>query len=152
MSSYLAQWYDPGVKLKEGDTIERIQREERERLTRLLEVCRAAQKMPRRVGPDANSDELAADRKTAKRIAHVAEQCLIAWGGPVQLTGADVSREAAQVKWRRWWEEHNTWLNNRTTYVATWGEKRGETRWAKGCVVKFNNEARWLEYALREAT
>lgn len=149
MGSYLAQWYDPGQKLREGDNPETITREERERLTKLLEVCRMAQRIPRRVGNDATSDELALDRKTAKRIAHVAEQCLSAWGGPLALVG-DVNREAAQVKWRRWWDDHQVWLTNRTKYVATWGEFHGETRWAKSAVVRLANERRWLEYALRE--
>jgi hypothetical protein len=146
--SYLAAWYDPGLKIKDHDTIETIAKEERERLTKLLEVCKRSQTIPRRVGTDANSDELSADRRRAKRIQHVADQCLGAWGGPVTLT-QDVNREAAQVNWERWWEEHQVWLSNRTKYVATWGQLRGETRWAKSAVVRLNNEQRWLEYALR---
>lgn len=148
--AYLQQFLDPELEVRTEDTAEQITAEEVERLLKLHAVASAAIRVPRRLGPDANSDELAADTHTSRRIAHVAEQCLKAWGGEVK-PGPDVSREAAQVRWRRWLQEHNVHLVNRMRYVATWQYKTGsDDKWAKGAVVRFQNEARWLEYALRD--
>jgi hypothetical protein len=146
--TFLAAYYDPAIKLKDGETKESICLQERERLTRLVAVAKHAQTIPRRLGGEATSEMLSADKKRCRRIQHAAEQCLEDWGGPVP-NGADVSRDAAQVVWESWWEQQRVHLDNRLRYIATWGIAKGEERWAKSAVVWLTNETRFVEYALR---
>lgn len=149
MSAFLSQYLDPELKVDANLYAEQIANEEIARLNKLLAVSQTCVTIPRRLGGDATDDELAADKKRCKRIAHVAEQCIISWGGKVKPNG-DVAREAAQVNWSRWWEDHQVILNNRLRYVATWAVKtEGDQKWAKGAIVKLMNELRWLQYALR---
>lgn len=145
--TYLAQWYDPALEPKEGETKEKIEMEERQRLSKLLNIASAASIIPRRAGVEADGAELATDKQRSKRIAHVAQQCVTAWGGTTSVT--DAKTEAAQVIWTKWWEQHATWLRNRMRYLATWGIKGGDEKWAKKALVRLNNELSWLEYALR---
>ena len=148
--SYLAQWYDHSMVISEDDTAESIERAEVQRLAKLLAIAAQVQATPRRLGSDATPEELALDKRRAKRISHVAGQLLTGWGGTSNSTG-DISREAAQVEWRRWWNEHQVWLINRQRYIATWAQKTGaDQKWARSALVKLNNELQWLAYALRD--
>lgn len=150
VSSFLMQWHDPGLTVNEEDTADSLVQEERQRLAKMLAVAEAAQTVPRRLGADATPDELAADKRRSRRIAHVARQCATAWGKIVSITG-DVSREAAQVNWSQWWETHKTWLINRIKYIVAWAQKTGaDEKWTKSTVVKLTNELTWLTYAMRE--
>lgn len=148
MSSFLAQWLDPGLKIPEEETADKITRAERERLSRLAAVAKAAGSMPRRLGGDANAKELASDKQYCRRIEHVATQCATAWGGALQVSG-DVGREAAIVKWDKWCQDHKVWLTNRMKYIATWASNGGDPKFAKSALVKLQNELRWVEYAMR---
>ena len=153
MNQYAAQWYDPALEISADESVKKITKEESERLAKLLAIATAAGAIPRRVGPDATGEELAQDKRRAKRIAHVAGQLLDAWAGPKGRKQAkvEITREAATVDWPRWWEDHQIWLENRRRYIATWSEKNTVDRtWAKGALVRINNELSWLQYAMRD--
>jgi hypothetical protein len=138
------------MKVSPSDTADKIARAEVERLNKMRAVANTARVVPRRLGKDASDEELAADARTSRRIMHVAEQSIKAWGGTMTPNG-EVNREASQVVWRRWLDEHRTWLTNRMRYIATWQYQTGsDERWCKGAVVRLQNELHWLEYALRD--
>jgi hypothetical protein len=149
--AYLQQFLDPDLKVKD-ETAEQLTAQEIERLSKLHAIALAAMAIPRRIGGEASNDELSADKRRAKRVAHVAGQCVSAWGiKKPQAPVADITRQAAQVVWQRWWEDHRVWLLNRMRYIATWQYKTGgDERWAKSAITKLNNELGWLEYALRD--
>lgn len=147
--SFITQYYDPALEISRRDTAEGITLAERERLTRMLAVAEAAAAIPRRLGAEASGEELAADKKRAKRMAHALQQSLKAWGGPLR-DKPEVAQEAAQLRWDVWWADHQVMLANRVRYVVTWCTKAGgDERWTKSAVVKLQNEQRWIEYALR---
>ena len=152
--SYLAQWVDPALEVSPEESAKRIQLEEINRLLKLHAIAIAAGAIPRRLGVDATTEELAADKKRCRRIAHVALQLASAWSGkdPDKLKAKyDVVKEAAVVNWALWWEGHKTLLINRQRYIATWSSRQdGQERWCKSALVKLNNETQWLEYALRD--
>ena len=153
MSSYVAQWVDRGLTVKD-DTQDSIVRAEVQRLGELLAIAVAAQSIPRRLGKDASDEELSADKQRAKRIAHVASQLLVAWSSKVKSTTieAGVSKQAATVDWLHWWEDHRVWLINRRKYIATWASQNDvDMKWAKSALVKITNELNWLEYAMRSS-
>jgi hypothetical protein len=151
MSSYLAHWYDPELKVADTETVDDITKAEIERLVKLLAVAQAAGSIPRRLGGDASPTDLALDKRRAKRIGHVAAQLLGSWSGKTKLPPAPaVTREAATVDWKQWWAEHRIWLMNRQRYIATWCLKyEADAKWCKSALVKLNNELLWLEHALR---
>jgi hypothetical protein len=152
--AFLAELHDPELDVPSGITAARITTEEKERLTRMTAVASLAVAIPRRVGSDATPEELAIDKKRARRVKHALEQCLFAWEETkdVKLPENDVLRqEAATIVWESWWEEHQVYLESRVRLVVTWTYKTGaDERWTKSAVVKFQNEIRWLSYAMRE--
>jgi hypothetical protein len=151
MSAFLAQWVDLAQKVSADDTVASIAKAERERIAKLMAIAIAAESIPRRLGGGASSEELMLDKKRCKRIAHVASQLLGAWEGKPNIGVGEISKEAAIVDWKRWWEEHHVWLLNRQRYIATWCHKTGaDEKWCKSAIVKLTNELRWLEYALRD--
>jgi hypothetical protein len=145
--SFLLVHYDAELAVGR-EQAETIAKQERERLTQALLLVQAVTQIPRRIGSEASGADLAADKRRARRVAFALKQSLEAWGGPTAGKW-DLSQEAAQLDWDSWLGEHKVKLNNRITYVSTWGVKRNHERWAKSAVVKLNNEARWLAYALR---
>lgn len=149
---FLARHWDPGLKVGD-ERVSDFEHAERERLAQLLAVANAAAEVPRRLGPDASEAELSSDRRRCKRIAHVAAQCLIAWTGK-PVTVKKIDRDAVQVRWSLWWEEHQTYLLSRRRYISTWalvpGRNKKDVRWAKSAVVRLDNEQQWLEYAFRD--
>lgn len=150
--NFLLQWYDPDLAIKDGETKDAINKEEVERLATLYWIAITAHAIPRRVGSEANQDELAADKQRCRRVAHAAEQLVLMWSGrkTVPTISADITRQAAQVNWEAWWAEHSVWLANRLRYIATWAQKEDRNdKWAKGAAVRLNNEAKWMSYALR---
>jgi len=151
-TGYLSPYYDPGVAIRDENPVE-IERAERERLFVLFSVAQAASQIPRRIGGEADYMELRVDKRQCRRIAHVAQKCLIGWGGQIDKSPSrDIKKEAAQVIWDKWWETHQIALRNRITYIANWGLRQEDVelqRWAKSAVMKLVNELNWLDYALR---
>jgi hypothetical protein len=150
--AFLQQYIDPGLKPTKADTPDSLAKKEAERLNELYTIATAAAAIPRRLGSDASDEELAADARTGRRVAHVAQQCLQAWGVEVKPVTRNIAPHAAQVRWRHWLGEHLTYLDGRMRYIATWQYKTGgDEKWAKQALTRLINEQRWLEYAMRDA-
>jgi len=131
VSSYLMQHYDPGIPVGE-ETNKELEKEEQERLHHLWSVASVSAVIPRRLGGDASREELASDKKISKRVGWAAVQSYRAWGGTRKTANrdAEVEKEGAQVRWEKWWPEHEAWLIQRRQYYATRGLKR-DPLWAK---------------------
>jgi hypothetical protein len=110
--------------------------------------------MPRRLGGDATSEDLALDKKRVKRVLHVLSQSLKAWDAADRIAQIDLTdelrREGAQLNWAQFAADYRAYLEGRIKYVATWSTQTGHTEWGKKAVVRLNNERSWLEYAMRD--
>jgi len=150
--SFLAEWFDPGLEVG-TEKPKDIEHEECERLARQLAIVAAAGEIPRRIGADADSEELATDKRRSKRVAHVLRQSYLAWAGKHVNglpNGDEISKEAAQLDWEAWGKEQEVWLTNRMHYIVTLVHKNnGDEKFAKSAVVRLRNEVSWLRYALR---
>ena len=149
--AFLQQFIDPSLRVSGSDTKKTLTTKEVERLQELNAIAMLSTTIPRRLGGDATDEELANDKKTGRRVAHIAEQCLRAWGAKPKPVTRNVTRAAAQVKWTPWMEQHKVYIEGRMFYVATWAYKGGDETWAKAALTRLTNEQRWLEYALRDA-
>lgn len=152
-SAYLAAYHDPKLVVRATDTTGAMAAVEIDRLVRQASIMRAAAEIPRRIGGDANSDELSLDKKRCRRVQHALSQCWHDWTHKKKLAwlvSEDVRREAASLRWESWWGDHRVYLQQRTLYIATWGMgTEADARWAKSSVVRLQNELRWVEYSLR---
>ena len=152
MSSFLGRYFDAEAVLPDGLTAESIAEEEIERISRRLAVVIAAGSHPRRLGGDASSDELALDKRRARRVAHALKQALFAWtdGRWAELPDSEETRqEGSQIDWLLWGEAHDAEINERLRVVATWSMSQGQEAWGKHGVVLLENERDWINYALR---
>jgi hypothetical protein len=153
--SLLASYHDPTLPVSAEDTRVTLTAAETARLLRQSSVMYAITTMPRRLGSDASDDDLATDKKRARRTQHALFQCLQDWVGkrvPKLLTTPEIRQEATQVNWTAWIEEHERYVRQRTVYIASWAIKIDndkDKRWAKSAVVRLQNESRWVAYALR---
>lgn len=149
---FLTEYLDLAITVRADDSAEAIAAAEVERLQQLTAVFRAAAAHPRRLGGDATPEELAIDKKRAKRLAYAAEQSLKGWGAEPAEYG-EATKIAATIRFEQWWEEHERRIRARQRYIATWGhrygDRNGDARWCKSAIVKLNNELKWLAYALR---
>lgn len=154
--SFLSEWYDPGLETDPKDTVESITAAEISRLARQASVAGLALGIPRRLGGEADSDELALDKKRAKRVIHVLVQCLNSWKGNGNPEGPfpmddGIRMEAAQIIWPDWCESHTVWLRNRLRYVVTWGRQNNvDEKAIKKMATRLRNELGWVSYALRD--
>jgi hypothetical protein len=149
---YLSRYYDPALELPETGAREEWERRQIERLERALSVVIMAGTIPRRLGGDANDDELALDRRRAKRAGHALSQSLKGWtkNKPNLPLNDDVRMAGAQIVWETWRDAHLSDLNLQLRSVTTWAIKHDELDWGKSAVVKLENEINWVGYALRE--
>lgn len=143
----LTAYYDPKLKLN-GAEPAAITKQERVRISCTIKIVQTAQAIPRRLGPEASTQDMSDDRRRCRRVVHALQQPLEAWGGFVD-TG-DLSAEAAQLDWEKWAGEEQTYLHNRMRLVATLGINFPEhLTWAKQAFTRLQNEARWVQHALR---
>lgn len=150
---FLTVHYDHALEINAKDTLERITAEERERLAHTLAVVVLAGGIPRRLGAEATGEDLALDKRRAKRVVHALKQCLSGWAEEgAQLPQSDeIKREAAQLDWQKLKDEHTPMLQNRIRYIVTWSRKTGaDDKWTKKAVVRLTNEITWVSYALRD--
>lgn len=149
--SFLRQYLD--LSLDVGpENAAALHEAEVERINTLYNIMLMIQAMPRRLGQDASAEDLALDKKRAKRVAHVCLQLLKSWGAEPQAVG-DLAREAAVWNWATWYDEHRIWLINRQRYVATWCHKAGQNgdlRWCRAAVTRLTSELNWMANAVRE--
>src|SRR5882724_11769921 len=79
MPGYLERYYDAGLDIKGIEAREEIERHQVERLKRSLSTIVMTGSIPRRLGPDVNDQELALDKRRARRAAHALKQALSSW-------------------------------------------------------------------------
>lgn len=149
---FLEQHFDPALKLPVVESREQLEEAERERLRRALAIVLIAGSIPRRLGGDATDEDLAIDRKRARRAAHTLSQSLKAWQKKrVQLPDdRDVRSVGAQLVWETFLEQHCAELKRRIALISTWAIHNGEERWGRSAIVKLTNELNWITYALRD--
>jgi hypothetical protein len=149
---YLARYFDSGLKLPKTLNKEKIEFKQVDRISRALSVVLVAGSTPRRLGADATNQELALDKKRARRMAAALAQSLKGWTmhKPVHDNEEQVRREGARILWDSWLIKHSSDVQDALRLAATWAILNDEERWGRSCVVKLENELNWTDYALRD--
>lgn len=150
--TFLDRYIDRNLTVSPEDSAEKFAADELLRIQQHHAVMRALAAHPRRLGGDATSDELADDKRRAKRVLHALDQCLTAWGGqPTEWEEA--SKIAATLDITAWREQHEVRIRARQKYLATWwiryGNQNGDKRFVNQAINRLENELRWVAYALR---
>ena len=152
---FLEEWFEPSLKVDTTLTGESFSQEEIARIQTAACYVMVAIEIPRRLGGDATSDELALDKRRCRRVLHVLRQQLVGWSekDPDKvkwrpLTDEDKA-EGASLIWDKWWEGQQAHLTARRAYIATWGLKKPDTEYAKHAVTRINNELNHMAYAMR---
>lgn len=151
-TGYLARWFDGGLDLPEDLTEQVIRADEIGRLTRTLSIVLWTTGLPRRLG-DVTDEELALDKKRARRTAWALSQALRAWAGnrrPGIKASEEIRIAGAQLLWPQFKAEHSAQVNERLRIVSTWALMTDNADIGKRAVVKLNNELSWVDYALRD--
>lgn len=152
---FLEQFFDPACEVDLTLDSASLARDELARIQ--TQACRilVAAEIPRRLGGDATSDELALDKKRCKRVLHVLRQQLIAWSekdaNKIEfrpITEAD-RVEGASMIWADWWRDQQEYLTTRRLYIATWALKKPDTAFGKKAVTRLSNEISHTGYAMR---
>lgn len=149
---YLERWYDPELVLPEDLTPVSLAAGEVSRIGRALSIVVVAGTIPRRLGGDASDEELALDRKRARRAGHALRQALVGWVKRVPQLQLDdeIRRLGAQLDWESFGTEHRNVLKSRLCLCATFAIREDEKRWGKSAVVNLENEMNWFTYAMRD--
>lgn len=149
--SYLARYFDGGLEVSEDLNEKAIIQGEIDRLTGVLIVVIHAGSLPRRLG-DVTDEDLALDKKRARRTTWALTQALRAWSRRLPTLEVDAeSRVAgAQLVWEQFKAEHAAALNERMRLISTWALMNDSQIFGKKAVVKLNNELNWVDYALRD--
>lgn len=138
--------------LSGGSTRDQLLTLDRGELQTLVALCDRALAMPRRLGSDATSDELASDKKTGKRLAHCFRQSLKAWGGQEAANGVledQIRRRAATLRWRDLADARRQYLMSRFAPYATLAIDEEQRAWGEHILTLLRNELGWIEYAMR---
>jgi hypothetical protein len=143
----LVSYYDPAYSSGSKD---QLLKEDRAELQILVALCAHALAMPRRLGVDATSDELARDKKIAKRLAHCFRKSLEGWHGvEVAIDEPDIRQRAAVVKWGDLAAGRRAYLLARFAPYATLAIDAGQEPWGNHILTLLQNELGWIDYALR---
>ena len=149
--NFLERWYDGSMELPPDIDDRRITHDEIERLSILLATTIYATSLPRRLGGDAGKTELALDKKRGRRCSFALNQSLKGWGGRNLVNIPEpVRRAGAQLDWEQFKVDHSTAVTRRAVLVATWAVRTQNRRWGRTAIVRFTNELKWVEYALRD--
>jgi hypothetical protein len=151
MASYLGQHFDAGLDVTGIRSREELEERQVDRLKLALATVLITSSIPRRLGADATSEELALDKKRARRTAHALQKSLSAWTKRMELPMDDEIRaQGAQMNWTPWREAFLANLADQVRSVATWSVTHGEESWGKSAIVRLTNEQNWVTYALRD--
>jgi hypothetical protein len=145
----LDAYQDPALEIDLSLTEAAAAAAEIERLQEACGIIVVTLGIPRRLS-DATREELALDKKRARRSLHVLLQSLLLWGGKQRDPTSDEKVAGAQLDWDYWHESHRTVATRHLTHLATWGKRAGHLRFGKSAVVRITQELDWLEYALRD--
>jgi hypothetical protein len=150
--AWVARWYDEGLETPGEPLIPDEQVEsERERLKKLVSTVLYAATIPRRLGGEATSEDLALDKKRCRRVAHAFIQSYKGWDKRElhPILDDEIRQAGAQLDWTTFSAEHRVAISTRGIYVVTWALRSGQRRWAKKAATNFLNEQRWFEHAMR---
>src|SRR5436190_8328511 len=150
---YLQQFFDPKLELHPGDSVASLEQEEIRRIQKQAVVVAFAFEVPRRLGADASSDDLAIDKKRCKRVLHVLAAAMRAWATDIGAEDRPIRDEdkaaGASLDWGSWWADHQAYLERRRNYIASWAIKNGEAAWGNRAATRLENELKNLQYAMR---
>jgi len=151
-SGFVERYYDPGLQVPQGLSVESVVERETTRILRSLTLVIVAGAIPRRLGGDASSAELALDKKRAKRTSWALQQAHSCWSKKqtkIQVT-PELEIEGAQLEYIYFIPEHMTQIMNELRLIATWAIQQDDHRWGRSAVVNLENEMRWIMYAMRD--
>lgn len=151
-NGWLGRYFDAGLDIPDDLTSEVITADEIDRLAQTLAIVFHASTMKRRLGIDATREDLALDKRRARRTAWALKQALMGWTGklPSIRTSEEIDRAGAQIVWTQFKADHSARLQGRLAIVATWAMLHDEVLFGNKAVVKLNNELNWVSYALRD--
>jgi hypothetical protein len=151
-SGFLERYYDGGTDLREIANREALETRQIERLARAFSIVVGTASIPRRIGSDATSEELAIDKRRARRFAHALRAAISGWVKrmPEIPNNDEIRRASAQMNWAAFLDDHVTTIQTELRYCATWAIKHDDQRWGRSAVVRLENELNWVTYALRD--
>jgi len=149
---FLERFYDSALRLPRRATSQQLASSEAERIAYQLALVLVASSIPRRLGGDADREELALDKKRCRRVAHALDQSLHSWDRRPKFTFDEevVRIHGAQLDWLEFAADHALRIDASRRLVATWSIRNSELRWGRTALVRLNNELSWMSYALRD--
>lgn len=149
-TGWVGRWVDPALPVADLSS-EQLEADEIERLLRDLAIILFASQIPRRLGGDASSGELAEDKRRCRRTSWALRQALLQWTKRIVLPEAtdEIRQTGAALDWPTFGEQHLAVLTERTRRAATWAALNGERKWGGMIVTRLENERRWITHALR---
>lgn len=147
---WVSRWVDPALPVSGLDR-DHLEADEIERILLRLSVVLFASTIPRRLGGDATSVELAEDKRRCRRVGWALRQSLLQWTKRVELPEAsdEIRQAGAQLDWQEFEELHLATLTTATKRAATWAALNGERKWGASIVTRLENERRWVMHSLR---
>lgn len=151
MSNYLGQHYDAALDIEGIGSREELEARQVDRISRELAIIIVTGTIPRRLGTDATAEELALDKKRARRVGHALKQSLSGWTKKYKLEAdEEIRRAGAQLDWTTWLPAATTAVMVNRRLIATYAIRSQQESWGKSAIVKLNNELNWIEHAMRE--
>jgi len=154
MPTYLEQWNDPTVKTTTDFDWDAYAQEQANRLMRASIIAREASEFKRRRGADAEREDLASDKKMAKRVAAATRQIAEQWGAEAEdfdeyatAHHEELMRLAAQIDWPKYVEETKTYTQKNLALVATTAIRNGENKIGNKFANRLLNEANIINNA-----
>lgn len=125
MRERLLGLHNPELAISADVEPEAIRVAEQDRVLRVAAVAVIAANIPRRIGADFSTQELSADKKLCRQIAHAYLRLARLWSAGKQSYGVtpEMGSEAATIIWGTWGEEQCRRIIRRKVYIATWGVK-----------------------------
>lgn len=152
---YLEDFMDPGLPKAAGDNwvpTDHV-RGEALALCAHVQVLRVAAAMPRRLGAQASRQQLARDKRVARRCTHVVEQFARAWGATTVQVDKPPTEEqrvqGAQLDLATWHADRCAHVRTQRAYVATVCVRLGLRQAGNVQVQRYTLELRQLGWAVR---
>jgi hypothetical protein len=152
---YLEEFYNKRLKIDSKITSAEIATAEIARIQTQACMLLVAIEMPRRIGSDATKAELALEKRRCRRVLWVLKQQLAAWAekDDKNIEWRPINdqdrQDGAALLWDKWWAAHRKYLDQRRSWIATWGLKKPDPDFANKAVNRINQELQHMEYALR---
>jgi hypothetical protein len=149
--TFSERYYDPGLEFPASVIREDLIKAQLDRILRSLTLAVVVGSIPRRLGTEATDEELALDKRRARRVSWALLQAYRAWNSKepkIQVT-PELEREGNQLEWDIFVIEHTTQIADELRTIVTWSIQKDDGRWGRTAVVNLENEIRWITYAMR---